>query len=186
MTAGPFVDAADHRLLAVDRLARLHGVDRHPGVPVVGHADQDGVHILAAEDVAIIDVGLDPAAEDFLGVSPPALVQVAGGDQLHAGDLEGRLGVDEPDDAHADGGDPDAIVGAGRPDRFDRGLELVDIVGQRGGATVVAAEPAATDVRNDRRVSRAGWCMVSSLEPQLLPMAICPRLGGAGLGRDWS
>ena len=87
---GPFLDAADHRLLAVDRLARLHGVDRHPGVPVVGHADQHGVHVLAGEDLAIVDIGLDLVAEDFLGVSPPAFVQVGGGDQLDAGDLEGR------------------------------------------------------------------------------------------------
>ncbi len=111
---GPFLDAADHRLLAIDRLARLHGVDRHPGVPVVGNADEHGVDVLAAENLAIVDVGLDLVAEDLLGVSPPAFVEVGGGHQLDAGYLEGRLGVDEADDAHADRGDPDSIVGASR------------------------------------------------------------------------
>ena len=85
----PFVDAADHRLLAVDGLAGLHGVDRHPGVPVVGNADQDRVDVLAGEDLAIVDIGLDLVAEDFLGMGAPAFVQVGGGDQLDAGDLEG-------------------------------------------------------------------------------------------------
>ena len=92
-----------------------------------------GVDVLAGEDLAIVDVGLDLVAEDLLGVSPPALVEVGGGDQLDAGNLEGSLGVDETDDAHADRGDPNAVVGAGRLGRLDRGLELVDVVGDRGG-----------------------------------------------------
>ena len=152
----PFLDGADHRLLAVDGLARLHRVDRHPGVPVVGHADQHGVDVLAGEDLAIVDIGLDLAAEDLLGVRSPALVQVGGGDQLDAGHLERRLGVDEADDAHADRGDPDAVVRPGRLRRLDRGLELVDVVGERVVATVDAAEAAATDLRNDRRESSSG------------------------------
>ena len=85
----PFLDVADHRLLAVDRLARLHGVDRHPGMPVVGNADEHGVDVLASQDLAIVDIGLDLVAEDLLGVGAPAFVEVGGGDQLDARDLEG-------------------------------------------------------------------------------------------------
>ena len=48
------VDRVGHRLFAVDVLAGLHRVDRHLGVPVVGRGDQDGVDILAVEDLAIV------------------------------------------------------------------------------------------------------------------------------------
>ena len=109
---GPLGDGADHRLLAVDRLAGLHGVDRHPGVPVVGHAEQDGVDVLAGEDLPVVDVGVDAVPVDLLGVRPPARVQVGDGDELDAGHAEGAGGVDEPDDPHADRGDPHAVVRA--------------------------------------------------------------------------
>src|SRR5690606_24921217 len=36
----------DHRLLEVDVLARVHGVDRYAGMPVVGYGDDDRVHVL--------------------------------------------------------------------------------------------------------------------------------------------
>ena len=38
-----FVDLVAHRLLDVDVLAGLAGMDGHQGVPVVGRADDDGV-----------------------------------------------------------------------------------------------------------------------------------------------
>ena len=60
------------------------------GVPVVGHADQHRVDVLAAEDLAVVDVGLDLVAEDLFGVGPPAFVEVGGGDQLDARDLEAQ------------------------------------------------------------------------------------------------
>src|SRR5581483_5507755 len=49
-----FLDGLAGRLLAVDILAGLAGVDGHDGVPVVGRADGDGVYILTVEDVAVI------------------------------------------------------------------------------------------------------------------------------------
>ena len=56
----PLVDRERERLLAVDVLAGLHGVDADLGVPVVGRADDDGVDVLAVEDLAVVlvDVGL--------------------------------------------------------------------------------------------------------------------------------
>ena len=157
MTAGPSLDAADHRLLAIDRLAGLHGVDRHLGVPVVGNADQDGVDVFAAEDLAIVDVGLDLVAEDFLGVGAPAFIQVGGGDQLDAGDLEGDVGIDEADDPHADRGDLNALVRAGRPWMARPcGFSSWTPSASAVVVTVAAAEAAATDLRNERRESLCG------------------------------
>ena len=48
------VDRVGHRLFAVDVLARLHGVDGHLGVPVVGRGDQDSVDVLAIEEPAVV------------------------------------------------------------------------------------------------------------------------------------
>ena len=62
------VDRVAHRLFAIDVLARLHRVDRHLGVPVVGGADHDGVDVLAVEEPAVVlgdlllVVDIEPAA----------------------------------------------------------------------------------------------------------------------------
>ncbi len=102
-------------------------------MPVVGHADEHGVDVLASQDLAIVDVGIDAAAEDLLGVDPPALVEVGGRHQLDARDLEGRLGVDEADDAHADRGDPDAVIRPTLLGKLDFGFELVNVLRRQAG-----------------------------------------------------
>src|SRR5208337_3209314 len=112
---GSLGDLPDHRLLAVNRLAGLHRVDRDPRMPVVGHADQDGIDVRACQDLAVIDVRADPVAEDLPGMDAPALIEVRDRNQLGSRYLERCLGVNEPDDAHADGCDPDPIVRASRP-----------------------------------------------------------------------
>ena len=48
------VDGVGHRLFAVDVLAGFHGVDRHPGVPVVRRGDQEAVDVLALQQAAVI------------------------------------------------------------------------------------------------------------------------------------
>ena len=135
-------------------------------MPVVGDADEHGVNVLAGEDVAIVDARLDPVAEDFPGMDPPALVQVGGGDQLDARDLQGGLGVDEADDAHADRGDPDAVVRAGRTGRLDRRFELVDVVGEgragdggdrRGHGHGLEERSTRVAVRGFHGVLRRSW-----------------------------
>ena len=74
---------------------------------------EHGVDVFAGEDLAVVDVGFDLVAEDFLGVRAPAFIQVSGGDELDAGNLEGTRRIDEADDSHADRGDLEAVVGAG-------------------------------------------------------------------------
>ena len=49
-----FGDRQRQRLLAVHVLARLAGVDRHQRVPVVGRGDDDGVDVLAVEQLAVV------------------------------------------------------------------------------------------------------------------------------------
>ena len=79
------VDGQGHRLLAVDVLARPHGVDADLRVPVVGCADDHGVDILAVEDLTIIlvDVRLI-LADATVGIDRPgvALVHVADGEEI--------------------------------------------------------------------------------------------------------
>src|SRR5262249_42301492 len=45
------------RLLAVNVLLRLAGIDGEDGVPVVGGGDDDGVDVVALEEVAVVVVG---------------------------------------------------------------------------------------------------------------------------------
>ena len=53
-------DGQRQRLLAVDVLAGLHGLDGDLGVPVVGRGDQDAVEGLVVDQVAVIlDLGLE-------------------------------------------------------------------------------------------------------------------------------
>ncbi len=88
------VDGQRQRLLAVDVLARPHGVDADLGVPVVGRADDDGVDILAIEELAVVlvDVGLPLAdATVGLGLLGVALVDVADGQEVAV--LGGPAGV---------------------------------------------------------------------------------------------
>ena len=54
MIAAPFGQVVGQRLLDVDILAGIAGVDGHRHVPVVGAADQDGVDVLAVEELAVM------------------------------------------------------------------------------------------------------------------------------------
>ena len=103
-------------------------------MPVVGNADQDGVDILAVENFAVVIGRGDVVSEDFLDVRPPAFVKVDGGHEFDAGHFQGRFGVDEPDDAHADRGDPDAVVGTSAGGgRLGKHFRRFGASGQRGG-----------------------------------------------------
>jgi hypothetical protein len=44
-----FGEAQGHRLLKVDVLAGVDGVDRHLGMPVLGRCDEHGMDVLALE-----------------------------------------------------------------------------------------------------------------------------------------
>ena len=49
-----FGDRLHHRLLAIDVLAGVEGVDADAGVPVVRRGDDDGIDVLARQDLAVV------------------------------------------------------------------------------------------------------------------------------------
>ena len=49
----------DHRLLAIDVFAGLHGVDGDLLVPVVGRADDDGIDVFAFQNLGVVAGGED-------------------------------------------------------------------------------------------------------------------------------
>jgi hypothetical protein len=115
------LDRERHGLLAIDVLPRVHRVDRHFRVPMVGRGDDHGVDVLPVQQLSVIEVSL--AAADLLGRRETALVDVADADHLDVlrlGALDERPQVAAPHAAHADEGHPDALVGAPRPCRGRR------------------------------------------------------------------
>ncbi len=63
-----FLDLQRERLLDVDVLARIQRVDGDGGVPVVGHADQHGIHFLHLEQLAMVAEGLGVGRDLFGGI----------------------------------------------------------------------------------------------------------------------
>ena len=117
----------------VDVLARLAGENRHPGVPVVGRGDHDGVDFLVVEHAPEVVFELWLAALQFGDIAAGLLqdlrVQVAEG-------LEARAGADRAQGvavsliAPADQRERDFFVGADgggiqidKGSRGDGGLE---------------------------------------------------------------
>ena len=83
----------DHRLFAVDILARLHCVHGDLLVPMVGCADDDGINIFALQNLGVIAGGKDVVAPDFLAVLKPAVVAIRHGNELHPGNLDCDFGI---------------------------------------------------------------------------------------------
>ena len=52
-----FADRQAHRLFGIDVLAGLAGVDADQGPPVVGRGGDDGVNVLAIQQLAVVLVG---------------------------------------------------------------------------------------------------------------------------------
>jgi hypothetical protein len=115
--APPLDHAQRQRLFDVDVLARLAGVDGLQGVPVVGGADDHGVHVLALQQPAVVAelprVGADLAG----GEVEVGLVEVADGD--HLGVALGEEGVEDlvAAVAQADEAQADAVI---RPEDLAR------------------------------------------------------------------
>ena len=120
---GPVVDRVGHRLLEVDVLARGERVDRLLLVPVVRGRDHDRVDRLVGEESAVVRVLLRLAAQALQRARDPALVRVADGDHLHAGQGDHRRHqVRLRARAHADDPDLDPVV---RRHGLGQGLRLV-------------------------------------------------------------
>src|SRR5205823_8912247 len=75
-------DAKRQRLLDVDVLAGLAGVDGHQGVPVIGSADDDGVEVAAFEKLAVVAESLRIAANLLGGEVDIRLIDIADGDNI--------------------------------------------------------------------------------------------------------
>ena len=58
---------ADDRLLDVDVLAGLDGIDGLPGVLVVGRGDDHGIDVRVFQQLAVVGIGLGLGPEDLLG-----------------------------------------------------------------------------------------------------------------------
>ena len=78
----------NHGLLAIHVLARLHGIDRDPFVPMIWRSDNDGIDIFTRQNLSVIASGKNVVAPDFLAVLEPAVITVRYGDQLHARNLQ--------------------------------------------------------------------------------------------------
>jgi hypothetical protein len=120
------VDRVHHRLLAVDVLARLEGVDRHLHVPVVGAGHDHRVHVLPGQDLAVVAGRLEVLAELLPALLEAAVVDVGRGHELDPRDLERRLGVALAHAPRAEERDADAVV---RRDGLRRFLSRVGIRG---------------------------------------------------------
>ena len=109
--AGAVSVSVDHGLLAVNILAGIHGVDGDLLMPVIGRADDDGVDVGASKNFLVVAGSEDVVAPEFLAVLQASVVTVGGGDEFHAGDLNGDPRVSLPLAAGANEGDLDVIVG---------------------------------------------------------------------------
>src|SRR5437762_4730735 len=77
------------RLLEVHVLALGQGFERHGRVPVVGGGDDDGVHVRAIEDLAVVEAGVGLRELRRLPLAP-------GVDVAHRHHLRGQLGIGLP------------------------------------------------------------------------------------------
>ena len=150
------------RLLDVDVLAGVAGVDRHRHVPVVGAADQDGVDVLAVEELAIV-LGRDRLGiGELLGVVEVGVVDVADGRDPDAGNLGQRLHQVLAAPARAQAGDRERVVGRVAPRRFER-RQCAD----RAPATPIFS-------KNARRVVEERAMMVLLVRMKIDPCAVYP------------
>lgn len=110
-------DGVAHGLFQINVLALVHGLQSHPGVPVIGGGDDDGIDLGAVDDLVVVQVAV--ALVEFLVLVEAPLVDVADGDNLAGvlfladpGELAPHVGAAP---AAADQADIDAVVGADNP-----------------------------------------------------------------------
>ena len=108
----------NHGLFAIDVFARLHRIDGGLLVPMVGGGDDNGIDILASQDLAVVACGEDVVAPNLLAVRQPSVVTVGHGDKLYAGNLHGNFGVSLALNTSPDQRDLNLIVGGKRRDRL--------------------------------------------------------------------
>src|ERR1035438_1893650 len=100
----PFCNGMDHRFFAVHVLACFHCVDGSLRVPVVRGRDDDGIDVLACENLAIVGGRKHATAKHLAGVLPPACVQIGGRDNGHTRYPASDRGIGTTTVAEADEG----------------------------------------------------------------------------------
>src|SRR5258708_38142416 len=90
-----------HRLLAINVLARVTGIDYDPLVPVVGHRSDNAVDVLTVEQFLIVARrGQARLGRDFFGQRVAAIIQIC---RTHAlNPWEGDGAADQAGPLHAD------------------------------------------------------------------------------------
>ena len=109
---GAFFDRVRDRLLDIDVLARLNGVERHHLVPVIRRADQDGVDLAVVEDAPVLGRLERGRAGNLRGLEESRLEHVTDRDDFDAGDRLELAHQPARPAAGADDRDADAGVGA--------------------------------------------------------------------------
>ena len=123
-------DGVRHGLLAVDVFAGGAGIFEDVAMLVVHGGDEDGVDILAIEDGAIVAGGGDVGILDgFPRGGVAAVVEVADGDALNAGNLERSFEMFASANAGADGGEANGVAGSDRARRSGQHVRLQDSFG---------------------------------------------------------
>ena len=118
-----FVDRQRQRFFAVDVLAGRQRVDGDLDVPMVGHADDDRLHVLAIEHLVVVLIDLTFAADLFSVGEVVGVAQVDVGAGDHAAE-PCRLFADfRAASADADGGDDEFVA--------------LRLVGRGGGGEVI-------------------------------------------------
>jgi len=100
-----------HGLFAVDVFTGADGVNDDLPVPMVGDGGDEAVDFFVIEEIFVTASGGDFFAYNFLSEGVAAVIEVAGGYTLHAGELNGF--VEQAVTLHTDADDAEAQAVAG-------------------------------------------------------------------------
>ena len=136
---GPFLDCPRQRLLHVHVLAGVESVDGDDGMPVIRHADEDGIEFFDLEQLAVIAEGFGVGRVFFRQVDLRR-VDVAQGRDIHVAGLDEVPHVACAARAAAHDAELDAFIGAENAR-----------IGERGGGGSAAKERTARYVGGRHR-----------------------------------
>ena len=142
MMASPSSHGMRHRLFDVDILARCNGVEGHLLVPVIGHGDDDSLHVLVVEQLPVIAAGREVRSYQLARSLEVRVVRVGDLDDARVRDGPGAAEENLPADADADDAHADAVV------RADDGRVRPDA---NAGASATAAAAWAVVLMKSRR-----------------------------------
>jgi hypothetical protein len=122
-----------HGLFAVDVFAGGAGVFENVAMLVVHGGDENGVDVFAIENGAIVATGGDAGIlYRFLRGDVAAVIKVADGDALYAGNVERSLEMFASANAGADGGEAHGVTRSDRARGRGEQVRLQHSFGDRG------------------------------------------------------